>query len=64
MKHRYEPMLAPDESWMVFDILLSMPAELDGRCLIGLGPGECGELARRMNGQEASINKEARKWTN
>jgi hypothetical protein len=49
MRHRFEPILAPDESWMVFDILLGTPAERDGRSLTGLAPDECGELARRMN---------------
>jgi hypothetical protein len=49
MRHRFEPILAPDESWMVFDIHLGGPAELDGRSLIGLPASECGEIARRMN---------------
>jgi hypothetical protein len=56
MKHRYEPILAPDESWMVFDVRTGRPAERDGRVLIGLPPAECGELARHMNraGQDAA----------
>ena len=49
MRHRFEAILAPDERWMVFDILLGRPAELDGRSLIGLPARECGEITRRMN---------------
>ena len=69
MRQRYEPILAPDESWMVFDIVAGRPAEFDGHSLIGLAADECGELARSLNREdrarasEAEL-QEARSWTN
>lgn len=67
MTHRYEPILVPGESWMVFDIHLGVPAEMDGRSLIGLAPEECGRLARRMNREHRAAGsapgpKEAMSW--
>jgi hypothetical protein len=46
---RFEAILAPDESWMIFDLITGMPAEIDGQALIGLDRQAAAELAQEAN---------------
>lgn len=49
MRHRYEPILCIDESWMVFDLETGQPAQQGDRVLMGLSAKECGRLLRHLN---------------
>lgn len=42
-------ILAPDESWSVFDCRSDHPAETAGRCLLGLSREEAATTARRRS---------------
>jgi predicted metal-dependent enzyme (double-stranded beta helix superfamily) len=45
----YPLYIAPDESWSVFDCRTECPAEIAGRCLMGLSRDEAVATARRLN---------------
>lgn len=67
MRNRYEPILCIDESWMVFDLETSQPAEERDRVLIGLSAAECGDIVQHLNREtraEDSRQVGAGSWTN
>lgn len=65
MRHRYEPILCIDESWMVFDLETSQPVEEGERVLIGLSASECGDLVQRLNRGDRDYPRQAgeESWT-
>jgi hypothetical protein len=46
---RFEAILAPDDSWMIFDLITGIPAEIDGHALIGLDRQAASALERGLN---------------
>lgn len=52
---RFEAVLAPDDRWMIFDLLDGLPAEMDGQLLIGLDRRTAFHLESRLNWAEAHL---------
>ena len=46
---RFAAMQDPCDDWLVYDLVLDIPAEMDGRPLIGLTRGEAEQLADLAN---------------
>ncbi|AZO04184.1 MULTISPECIES: hypothetical protein [unclassified Mesorhizobium] len=46
---RFAAMQDPCDDWLVHDLALDLPAEMDGRVLIGLTRGEAEDLADQAN---------------
>lgn len=46
---RFAAMQDPCDDWLVHDLALDLPAEMDGRALIGLTRGEAEQLADQAN---------------
>jgi hypothetical protein len=42
-------MQDPCDHWLVYDLVLDLPAEIDGRALIGLTRGEAEQLSDQAN---------------
>ena len=48
---RFAAMQDPCDDWLVCDLVLDLPAEMDGRVLIGLTRGEAEQLADQANAE-------------
>ncbi|TPI13645.1 hypothetical protein FJW06_13035 [Mesorhizobium sp. B4-1-3] len=46
---RFAAMQDPCDEWLVYDLDLDLPAEMDGRALIGLTRGEAERLTDQAN---------------
>lgn len=46
---RFEAVLAPDDRWMIFDLIDGLPAEMNGQILIGLDRRTAFDLEHRLN---------------
>ncbi|GLQ55107.1 hypothetical protein GCM10010862_23660 [Devosia nitrariae] len=46
---RFEAVLAPDDRWMIFDLIDGLPVEMGGQVLIGLDRRAALDLERRLN---------------
>ncbi|AZO35643.1 hypothetical protein EOA27_15785 [Mesorhizobium sp. M2A.F.Ca.ET.037.01.1.1] len=46
---RFAAIQDPCDDWLVHDLALDLPAEMDGRVLIGLTRGEAEDLADQAN---------------
>ena len=46
---RFAAMQDPCDDWLVYDLALTLPAEMDGQVLIGLTRGEAEDLANQAN---------------
>lgn len=49
MKHRYERILEPTDSWAIFDTTTGEPAMIETRLLIGLTEEEADALLAILN---------------
>ncbi len=49
MHQRFEVVKEPTDTWAVFDTVLDVPAELNGRTLIGLSQDEANRSLVRLN---------------
>jgi hypothetical protein len=46
---RYEPVLSPDDTWMVLEIASGLPAVTNGTAQIGLGEAHASGVAVWLN---------------
>lgn len=57
MKHKYERILEPTDTWAIFEIASGEPASIDDRLLIGLTESEADELLATLNAEPKTRNK-------
>ena len=62
MRHRFEIEKEPTDTWAVFDTVDDVPAELDGRTLIGLSHEQAGLALFRLNVQNLRLSVNCRQW--
>lgn len=52
---RFAAIQDPCDDWLVCDLVLDLPAEMDGQALIGLTRGEAEQLAEQANAGIAGL---------
>ncbi|MBV2142584.1 hypothetical protein KUG47_03605 [Falsochrobactrum sp. TDYN1] len=57
MKHKYERVLEPTDTWAIFEIETGEPASIGDRLLIGLDESEADKLLATLNAEPKGRNK-------